>query len=127
MLTIATFAGNEPWCANCFYGYLEEENSLVFTTDSDTRHGKEFLINSNVAGAVVLETLVIGKIRGIQFQGTVSEPEGDLLNKAKWVYLKKFPPAVLMDTHLWVVRLTMIKMTDNRLGFGKKLIWRASS
>ena len=123
VLTIATTVRNEPWCANCFYAYLEEENSLVFTTDSDTRHGKEFLLNTLVAGSVVLETMVIGKIRGIQFQGTVSEPEGELIQKAKWAYLKKFPPAALMDTHLWVVKLTMIKMTDNRLGFGKKLIW----
>ncbi len=123
VLTIATTVGDEPWCANCFYAYLEEENSFVFTTDSDTRHGKEFLINPLVAGSVVLETLIIGKIRGIQFQGIVSEPEGELLNKAKWAYLKKFPLAVLMDTHLWVVKLTKIKMTDNRLGFGKKLIW----
>jgi uncharacterized protein YhbP (UPF0306 family) len=124
VLTIATAVGDESWCANCFYTYLEEENSLVFTTDPDTRHGKEFLVNPLVAGSVVLETMVIGKIRGIQFQGTVSEPEGDLLNKAKWAYLKKFPPAALMDTHLWVVKLTKIKMTDNRLGFGKKLIWK---
>ena len=124
VLTIATAVGNEPWCANCFYAYLEEENSLVFTTDSDTRHGKEFLLNPLVAGSVVLETMVIGKIRGIQFQGTISEPEGELLQKAKWAYLKKFPPAALMDTHLWVVKLILIKMTDNRLGFGKKLIWR---
>jgi uncharacterized protein YhbP (UPF0306 family) len=123
VLTIATSVENEPWCANCFYVYLEEENSLVFTTDADTRHGKEFLKNRNVAGSVVLETMVIGMIRGIQFQGIVSEPEGELLSKAKWAYLKKFPPAVLMDTHLWVVKLTLIKMTDNRLGFGKKLIW----
>ena len=124
VLTIATTVSNEPWCANCFYAYLEEENSLVFTTDPDTRHGKEFLLNTLVAGSVVLETMVIGKIRGIQFQGTVSEPEGELIQKAKWAYLKKFPPAALMDTHLWVVKLTMIKMTDNRLGFGKKLIWK---
>jgi uncharacterized protein YhbP (UPF0306 family) len=124
VLTIATAVVDEPWCANCFYTYLEEENSLVFTTDPDTRHGKEFLVNPVVAGAVVLETMVIGKIRGIQFQGTISEPEGELLQKAKWAYLKKFPPAALMNTHLWVVKLTMIKMTDNRLGFGKKLIWK---
>jgi uncharacterized protein YhbP (UPF0306 family) len=123
VLTIATTVDNEPWCANCFYVYLEEENALVFTTDTDTRHGKEFVKNHAVAGTVVLETLVIGKIRGIQFQGIVSEPEGELLSKAKWAYLKKFPPAVLMNTHLWVVSLTLIKMTDNRLGFGKKLIW----
>jgi uncharacterized protein YhbP (UPF0306 family) len=123
VLTIATTVDNEPWCANCFYVYLEEENALVFTTDIDTRHGKEFIKNPNVAGSVVLETMVIGKIRGIQFQGIVSEPEVELLSKAKWAYLKKFPPAALMDTHLWIVRLTLIKMTDNRLGFGKKLLW----
>jgi uncharacterized protein YhbP (UPF0306 family) len=123
VLTIATTVDNGPWCANCFYVYLEEENALVFTTDIDTRHGKEFIKNPNVAGSVVLETMVIGKIRGVQFQGIVSEPEGELLSKAKWAYLKKFPPAALMDTHLWIVRLTLIKMTDNRLGFGKKLLW----
>ena len=123
VLTIATSVENEPWCANCFYVYLEEENALVFTTDDDTRHGKEFIKNPVVAGSVVLETLVIGKIRGIQFQGIVSEPEKELLSKARWAYFKKFPPAALMDTHLWVVKLTFIKMTDNRLGFGKKLIW----
>jgi uncharacterized protein YhbP (UPF0306 family) len=123
VLTIATSVENEPWCANCFYVYLEEENALVFTTDVDTRHGKEFIENPLVAGSVVLETMVIGKIFGIQFQGTVSEAEGEMLSKAKWAYLKKFPPAALMDTHLWVVKLTMIKMTDNRLGFGKKLLW----
>jgi uncharacterized protein YhbP (UPF0306 family) len=123
VLTIATTIDNEPWCANCFYVYMEEENSLVFTTGGDTRHGKEFAVNPRVAGSVVLETLVIGKIRGIQFQGTVTEPEDDLLSRAKSSYLKRFPVAALMDTRLWVVKLSYIKMTDNRFGFGKKLIW----
>jgi len=123
VLTIATTVNNEPWCANCFYVYLEDENSLVFTTGSDTRHGQEFFKNPRVAGSVVLETIVIGKIRGIQFQGDVSEPEGELLSKAKSAYLKRFPVAALMDTQLWIVKMTYIKMTDNRLGFGKKLIW----
>ena len=123
VLTIATTIENVPWCANCFYVYLEEENALVFTTDDDTRHVKEFIKNPTVAGSVVLETIVIGKIRGIQFQGIVSEAGGEMLLKARRAYLKRFPVAVLMDTHLWVVKLTLIKMTDNRLGFGKKLIW----
>jgi len=123
VLTIATSVGNEPWCANCFYAYLEDENMLVFTTDINTRHGQEFLKNQFVAGSIVLETMIVGKIRGIQFQGTISEPDKATESKAKTAYLKRFPPAVLMDTHLWVVKLTYIKMTDNRLGFGKKLIW----
>ena len=123
VLTIATTVENEPWCANCFYVYLEEENALVFTTGDNTRHGKEFAMNPFVAGTVVLETMVIGKIRGIQFQGKVSEPDGDLLARAKSRYLKRFPVAALMDTQLWVVKLTFIKMTDNRFGFGKKILW----
>jgi uncharacterized protein YhbP (UPF0306 family) len=127
VLTIATSVENEPWCANCFYVYLEEENSLVFTSGSDTRHGREFLKNQLVAGSVVLETMVIGKIRGIQFQGIVTEATGDLLAVARRAYLKRFPVAALMDTNLWIVKLTLIKMTDNRFGFGKKVVWSEGS
>jgi uncharacterized protein YhbP (UPF0306 family) len=123
VLTIATTVDNEPWCANCFYVYMEEENAIVFTTDIDTRHGQEFLKNPQVAGSVVLETLIIGKIRGIQFRGTISEPKDNMLQKAKSAYLKRFPVAALMETRLWMVELTYIKMTDNRLGFGKKVVW----
>ena len=125
VLTIATSVNNEPWCANCFYVYLEDENSIVFTTDLETRHGKEFLENTLVAGSVVLETPIIGKIRGIQFQGIVSEPSGELFEKAEKHYLKRFPVAMLMETRLWIVRLTLVKMTDNRFGFGKKLLWES--
>ena len=123
VLSIATSVNNEPWCASCFYVYLERENALVFTTDLKTRHGQEFLKNSLVAGTVALETTIIGKIRGIQFQGIVSEPEGGMVDKAQKSYIRRFPVAMLMDTHLWLVNLTHIKYTDNRLGFGKKLVW----
>ena len=125
VLTIATSVNNEPWCANCFYTYLEDDNLLVFTTDDDTRHGKEFAENPLVAGSVVLETMIIGKIQGIQFQGTVYKPDGAEYDKIKSRYLKRFPIAALMNTHLWAVKPTYIKMTDNRFGFGKKLIWSA--
>ena len=127
VLTIATSVNDEPWCANCFYVYLEEKNALGFTTSHETRHGKEFLKNKVVAGSVVLETPVIGKIRGIQFQGIVSKPEGELLKTVRKSFLKRFPVAMLMETHLWIVELTHIKMTDNRLGFGKKIIWEKDS
>jgi uncharacterized protein len=123
VLTISTTVNNQPWCASCFYVYLERENALVFTTDPETRHGREFILNPSVAGSVALETRVIGKIRGIQFQGYISEPENELSDIARRAYLKRFPVAMLMETHLWIVELTHIKMTDNRLGFGKKLIW----
>jgi uncharacterized protein YhbP (UPF0306 family) len=123
VLTVATSVDNKPWTASCFYVFLEDEMSLVFTTDDGTRHGREFSLNPLVAGSVVLETNVIGKIRGIQFEGRVSRPDPELHRKAKAAYLKRFPVAMLMETSLWIVRLTHVKLTDNRLGFGKKLIW----
>ncbi len=123
VLTLATSFNEEPWCANCFYVYLEDENGLVFTSDFDTKHIQQASHNIYVAGSIVLETSIIGKIQGIQFQGIISQPQDELHEKAKKAYLKRFPIAMLMDTHLWVVDLTYIKMTDNRLGFGKKLIW----
>jgi uncharacterized protein YhbP (UPF0306 family) len=46
-----------------------------------------------------------------------------MLKKSKKAYLKKFPVALLMETTLWVVGITYLKMTDNRLGFGKKIVW----
>ena len=125
VLTIATSVDNKPWCASCFYVFLEKENALVFTSDLTTRHGREFLMNNLVAGTVALETMITGMIRGVQFEGSVAEPGPDLEDITRNAYLKKFPVAMLMETHLWILRLTHIKYTDNRLGFGKKLIWKA--
>lgn len=123
VLTLATSIENMPWCANCFYIYLKEENCFVFTSDDKTKHVNDVLSNANVAGSVVLETNTVGKIQGIQFCGKMEVPEKELAKKAKKAYLKRFPYAVLMKTSLWVLHANYIKMTDNRLGFGKKLIW----
>ncbi len=123
VLTLATSCDNIPWCANCFYTYMEDENLFVFTSDDTTRHIKEVLKNQTVAGNIVLETKIVGKIRGIQFNGTMLKPDGDLAKKAKKAYLRRFPYAALMKTALWIMEPTYLKLTDNRLGFGKKLIW----
>jgi uncharacterized protein len=120
VLTLSTVQLNQPWCANCYYVYHREKASFIFTSDDDTRHAREMTDNNFVAGSVVLETNEIGKIQGIQFQGYVEKTDN---KKHKQIYLKRFPFAALMKTNLWILEITYIKMTDNRLGFGKKLIW----
>jgi uncharacterized protein YhbP (UPF0306 family) len=77
-----------------------------------------------VAGSIALETSVIGKLQGIQLEGKLTEATGDTLKEIKTAYMKRFPFALLMDTKLWFLEPTTIKMTDNRLGFGKKLYWK---
>lgn len=123
VLSICTTTGNEPWCAACFYVYVEKWNAFVITTDTDTRHGREFLVNNTVAGSVAPERRVISKIQGVQFQGIVSIAKGDRLVSAGKAFLGRFPAASTMKLRLWIVDLTLLKMTDNLWGFGEKIIW----
>ena len=97
---------------------------FVFTSDKNTKHINDIAQQKFVAGAIALETKIIGKIRGIQFTGIIKELEGEELKTAKKAYLRAFPYAILKKTHLWGVEVDFIKMTDNRLGFGKKIIWK---
>jgi len=122
-MTLATCVDQQPWCANCFYAFHAETMSFIFTSGFETRHIREAMQNSKVGGSVVLETSVIGKIQGVQFSGELLLPEGEQAELVNSIYLKRFPFAVLMNTNLWELRIDYAKMTDNRLGFGKKLIW----
>lgn len=123
VLTLATSNKNIPYCANCFYSYLEDEQAFIFTSDIETKHVQDVLSQKKVAVSIVLETKTVGKIQGIQLNGEMFRPEGELKKKAKKAYLKSFPYAALMKTDLWVLKPYFIKMTHNTLGFGKKLIW----
>jgi uncharacterized protein YhbP (UPF0306 family) len=123
VLTLAVCKNNISYCANCFYVFDQDNNKLIFTSDKHTRHISDTIDNNKVSGSIVLETKIIGKIQGIQFNGIIKEITNDYYKIANKLYLKSFPYAILKKTQLWSVELKYIKMTDNRLGFGKKLIW----
>jgi len=123
VLTLSTAKDNQAYTANCFYVYLAENKMFVFTSDKDTRHGKEMVLNPNVAANIVLETKSVGKIQGLQILGRVEELQNQDLKIGKKAYLKKYPYAVLKLETMWGLKVRFLKLTDNRLGFGKKLIW----
>lgn len=123
VFTLATSGNNEPYVCTCFYVYLEEENLLVFTSDFTTRHVREMEKQPRVAGAIALETMVTGRIQGIQLTGVCTLLEGSILDSARGAYHKRFPVSLLMDLTLWGLSPDYIKMTHNSLGFGKKLLW----
>ena len=123
LLTLATIKDNIPYCANCFYVFNEKNNSLIFSSDNKTKHAQDFIANPNVAGSIALETKEVSKIQGVQLLGTILELKEEELKITKKQYLKAFPYARLMKLHLWAMQLTFIKMTHNKLGFGKKLVW----
>lgn len=125
VMTLATCADGIPYCASLFYTYLKDENCFVVTSSEATRHAAEVVANPRVAGSIALETRIIGKIQGVQFQGVMERPEGERRAAVRKKYLAKFPYAAVMDLELWIITPSFLKLTDNRLGFGKKLIWHA--
>ena len=122
VLTLATISSKgEPYCAACFYAYDKERNRLIFTSDDATRHAQDMLQNASVAIGITLETRVVGKVQGVQICGKAER--GD--EQDRLLYIKRFPYAAVMPLHLWAVEPSFIKLTDNTLGFGKKLIWNS--
>ena len=119
VLTLATVAEGVPYCSKAFYCYDKERNLLVFTSDPATRHAQEMERNPRVAASVVLETKIVGRVQGLQLCGTAARAD----ETARRAYLKRFPYAALAELTLWAIRPDYMKLTDNTLGFGKKLIW----
>lgn len=119
VLTLATVAEGAPYCSNAFYCYDKERNLIVFTSDPATRHAQEMERNPRVAASVVLETKIVGRVQGLQLCGTAARAD----ETAKRIYLKRFPYAALAELTLWAIEPDFMKLTDNTLGFGKKLIW----
>ena len=125
VLTVASASREAaPWCANAFYVFDPQEEAFIITSEEKTRHAQLFLDNPQVAGTVVLETEQVGKIQGLQFTGVVRRCDGGLFDRCRLLYLKRFPFAVFKGGEVWLIRLERLKLTDNRLGFGKKLLWQ---
>ena len=124
VMSLATTAFDELSVCSLFYAWDEKKLSFVVASSDDTTHINHIIHNKNIAGNILLETKTVGKIQGVQFRGEGIELKDDVLKK---LYFKTFPHAKLMSPKLWQIKVNYFKMTDNRLGFGKKIIWQASS
>lgn len=121
VLSLATTDGENLSVCNLFYVYDKNSFSFIVASSEDTTHIQNILKQNMVAGSVVLETKTIGKIQGLQFSGEFLDLDDA---KMKKLYFKEFPYALVMNPNLWQIRINDFKLTDNRLGFGKKIIWK---
>lgn len=123
VLTMATSVSHQPYCAICFYVFDEQLNTLIFLSDITTKHITDALSNKKVAGTITTEVLTVAKIQGIQFTGEFIHPTKEQEIHFYDKYYSKFPFAKAKPSPIWGIQLSSIKMTDNTLGFGKKLLW----
>jgi uncharacterized protein YhbP (UPF0306 family) len=118
---------NRPYCFSCFYAFDKESNRLYFKSSPSTRHASLLLERPEVSGTVQPDRLNPMAIKGIQFSGEVLrellDPNDHLLSQTRSVYYKKYPFALAMAGEVFTIQLQSIKMTDNALSFGKKILW----
>lgn len=124
VFTLATSDNNEPYCASCFYAFDEENQLLIFSSEEGTNHIKQGIDNNKVSGTINTEITSVAKIKGIQFKGKFIDPSKEEQESLYSLYYKRFPFAKTKPAPIWAIQLTWIKMTDNTLGFGKKLEWK---
>ncbi len=124
VMSLATSFAEELSVCSLFYAYDEKSRCFVVASSEDTLHMQHIKQNSRVAGNILLETQSVGKIQGLQFRGRFVVLHEGILKK---FYFKKFPYALALNPTLYKIEVDFFKFTDNRLGFGKKLIWPDSS
>ncbi|WP_037940169.1 pyridoxamine 5'-phosphate oxidase family protein [Sulfurospirillum arcachonense] len=120
LLSLASTYENKPYSASCFYAFSTKETKFIIASDESTKHIKHLQENPNFSATIALETNEIGKIRGLQLTGIIKIAN----TKEKALYIKTFPYALALNPTLWTLHVEFLKFTDNRLGFGKKLIYK---
>ena len=122
VLTLSTSVEDEVWCFNAFYALYLESAALVFTSTIGTYHSQQLVKNCYVGGSIVLESRIIGKLQGLQFQGVALKVKDSA--PSTLVYKKRFPFVNLTkNLEIWQINLTRLKFTDNKFSFGQKLEW----
>lgn len=116
----------KPYCYTCYYAFLPEQGWLVYKSGFGTAH-ESFIQNRVEAAATIIpEQIEVATIRGVQIQGThLADYLANTFIAAQMYYLR-FPFAVAVLGKLFVLRLDVIKFTDNTRKFGYKEIWQRS-
>ena len=121
VMSLATTDFKDLSVCSLFYAYSRDKNTFVVASSDDTTHIEHIKKSAAVSGNILLETKAVGKIQGVQFRARFSPLKDTELKK---LYFKNFPYALALSPKLWQIKVNYFKMTDNRLGFGKKIIWQ---
>lgn len=123
---VLTLSGNDNegiWAASCFYVWHQSWGGFIVSSSEKTRHGAQLARYGKFAGTICAQTQNVAHIQGVQYHGE-SVPLNEVQEKeARQLYYQRFPIARVKPSGIWLVTPDLIKMTNNRLGFGHKSVW----
>jgi uncharacterized protein YhbP (UPF0306 family) len=110
-------------CFSCYYAFDEENMLLCFKTSESSLHMQILKQRPLVAGTILPDKLNKLKVQGIQFNGEMLDAEHPMAAQASKRYHLKYPFALAMPGKVCTIALHRVKMTDNSIGFGTRLLW----
>lgn len=122
-LSLCCIDDGVPYCCTCFYVLDVQRMALYFSSSLNTHHASVMLKIPQVAGTVADQTRSVTHLQGVQYQGRVRLLADDEEKRARHLFCTSYPIAKLKKAPMWEIMLTTLKMTNNKLGFGKKLLW----
>jgi len=60
----------------------------------------------------------------VQYRGHIRPLSEEDASEARTAYQRRFPVSRKVSAPLWEITLDELKMTDNALGLGKKIVWQ---
>lgn len=127
---VMTLATAGPWAAAVFY--VNEGFTLYFLSSPKTRHGQELAANPRVAITIHEDYADWRSIKGIQFDGVVTQVSVDECTRVRGLYGAKFPlnggalktPAAiakaLTKIEWYKVTARSVYFVDNSVAFGHR-------
>lgn len=118
VLTLATVSGDQPWVSSCYFVFDKNKNRFIIYSPEDSRHIQEGLKNPKVAGNIHIATKRVGILRGLQFEGTLTEAD----RHSELMFFRALPTLKDENKKIWHIDVTYAKYIDNRTNrFGEKL------
>ena len=126
-MTLATNGAHGLWAAAVFY--VHDSFRLYFLSADHTRHAQNIADSPYVAGTIQEDDAQWEKIKGMQFDGTITLLTGAARMRAittygkKYLFVTKDIPTIqkaLAKVNWYALDLTHLYLIDNSKGFGHR-------
>lgn len=107
----------EIYSASCYYAFFASNLSLIFKSDTTSKHIQLAIKNPKVGVIIAKDSNALSHIEGVQIKAKFREAD-DL---EKNFYNKKFPFARLGNGEIFALEIYFAKYTNNQLLLKEKL------
>ncbi|CAM2978848.1 hypothetical protein [Helicobacter burdigaliensis] len=109
----------EVYCISAYYAFCEENLSLVFKSDSSTKHIALLEQNQNAGVIIAKDSKNLLDIEGLQIKALFQEAS----KIEKKAYYSKFPFARAVSGNVYALQILWAKYTNNKFVSKNKMIF----